>query len=239
MLSFLKWLFSTPASVIAFASAIIAFCAYTHQRKGLRKQNACTIADRYAEEILPRMRYIDTILELTQIKSISYKFVGYKDFTEKELNELLLNAGVTEQEFKNKLNAVDIDMLNKAFAHSGCNEYIFKYHQAFQKVANETPDELGLAVHKFILDFLNELESVAILLHYNIAEEKLIYQSLHQTLLSHMKNWYFFISDQNRNDQDRFFSNLIWLHNTWKKRKCDDEASINKILAFRAKAKKL
>lgn len=239
MLEVFAWLFSTPASVIAFVSAVIAFFAYIHQRKGIRKQNACSIANRYAQEILPRMRYIDRILDLTGVKNVSYKFVGYKDFTEKELNELLLNAECNEEKFKNKLQSVNKEMLRSAFAYSGCNDYIFCYHQALLKVADDTPAELGVSVYKFVIDFLNELEAIAIILHYNIAEEKLIYQSLHQTLLEHMKNWYFFISDQNRNDQDRFFSNLIWLHNTWKKRKCADEESINKILSFRAKAKKL
>ena len=236
--------FDSPTTVIAFVSAVIAFCAYKLQRKSLRKQNACIIAERYAREFLPRIRYIHKILELTGNKAISHKFRGFSAFTEKELTELLQNAESSLNDFQNKLATITEENLKQAFAFSGCSEVVASRHNALLTIAKEYVDDQhrnvrSSSLYKCILDMLNELEAVAVLLRYNIADEKLIYQSLHQTFLSEMQNWYFFISDQNRNDQDRYFGNLIWLYNTWNKRKTADEKSINNILTLRSKAKRL
>lgn len=231
-------LIRTPTAIVALVSALIALLAYLSQRKVVKKQNACSIADRYATSILPRMRYIDGILQLTGAVDITHRFSGFKNFTEKELNEQLLLAGATSEIYLDKLNKIDRNILDTAYAQCGCSEVIKQYHDALIFVLEHAEDQIHISVSKLIMDFLNELEAISILMHYNIADEKLIYQSMHQTLISHMKNWYYFISDKNRNDQDRFFTNLIWLYNTWNKRKEKDEKSINHILYLRSKAKR-
>lgn len=239
MLEYLKGFFDSPTTLVAVVSAVIAFCAYKLQRKSLRKQNACAVAERYAKEFLPRIRYFHKVLEVTGNSAISHKFRGFSAFTEKELTELLQNAESSISDYTSTLAKINEDQLKAAFAFSGCSEIVVSRHNALITVAKEQPEMLSASLYKCILDMLNELEAIAILLRYNIADEKLIYQSLHQTILSEMQNWYFFVSDQNRNDQDRYFGNLIWLYNTWNKRKIDDENSINRILSFRSKAKRL
>ncbi len=238
VLSFITWFFSNPAATIAFFSAIIALLAYRHQRKGMRKQNACQAAEKYAREILPRMRYIIKLLEFSGLHAINNKFTGFALFTEKELNDLLLKADCTEENYRASVNKIKQEHLIEALAFSGANEYLYKQHSILLEIS-QTSDKLGEAVTRFIKDFLNDMEAMATLLRYNIADEKLIYQSLHQTFLKFMKHWYFYISDENRKDQDRFYSNTIWLYNHWNKRKCYDEMTIDRVLVMTTKAKRL
>ena len=118
-------------------------------------------------------------------------------------------------EFKKKLNTIDKDILYKALSHSGCSSFILSWHNTLSSIDK---DNIGDAFYKYVLDFLNDLEAIAALLRYNIAEEKLAYQLLHQSYLHNISNWYFFISDNNQINEDRYYNNIIWLYNTWKKR---------------------
>lgn len=238
-LKVVKWLFSNPTAIIALMSMLIALLAYKHQRKSTRKQNAVLTAEKYAREMLPRMRYIYILLDRAMLITTCNKFTDFRFFTEKELHELLLKAETDEAKFKTALNGLKKENLNDAIAFSGGSEYIHQQHLALLEIADNTPNILGTAATRFIKDFLNDMEAMATLLRYNIADEKLIYQSLHQTYLKYMKYWYFFISDENRKDQDRFYSNTIWLYNHWSKRKNKDEIVIDRVLALTTKARKL
>ena len=65
---------------------------------------------------------------------------------------------------------------------------------------------------------LNNLEWFAMSCRYGLADEKMLYQSLHQTFLSHIWLLYFYICKSNFNNEDKLYTNIIWLFNLWKDR---------------------
>lgn len=218
-MEFLNWFFETPTPTIAIISAVIAYLAYDHQRKLKRKDLALKLADAYSEKFIPRLRYIDSILKSIGAKKYINEFCNPTEFTEKELVEFLKKHSYTIEKFKKLFSKCNKECLDKAYSYSGCSEYISIVHNNFLEVAQNNEKLLGDAIYKFILDFLNDMEAMASKLYYNLAEEELIYPILHQTFLSHMKNWYFFIAHKNNWDHDRFFPYSIWLYEKWCQRK--------------------
>ena len=69
-----------------------------------------------------------------------------------------------------------------------------------------------------ISGLLNELEWFAMNCKYGLADEGLLYQSLHQTFLSTVWMLYFFISSRNENNADKLYTNLCWLFIKWRDR---------------------
>ena len=177
------------------------------------------------------------MLELTGLKKHCDKFSGFIDFTAKELDESLRKAECTADDFINLFKNIDTGILDAAFVNSGCSSHVRPFHESIYIIMD--CDSKKIAFHKYIIDLLNDLEAFSLQFHYNLADEKLVYQSLHQTFLDNMRNWYFFISNENRFDQDRSFLNVIWLYQVWEKRKDADEKSISKTLSKRLTAKKL
>ena len=53
---------------------------------------------------------------------------------------------------------------------------------------------------------------------YGVADEKLLYQSLHQTFLAEVQLLYLQISIVNKSSEDKYYTNTIWLFEKWKKR---------------------
>lgn len=218
-MNFLKWSFNSPTPIIAIASAIIAYLAYNHQRKLNKKILSLSIAERYEKEIIPRLRYIRYILNVVGCGPFIAEFNNPVDFTEQELADFLRKKDSDIIQFRELINKVTEDDLNKAYLQSGSNPYISERHDCLIKAGKIDKTALGDVVVKFILDLLNDLEAFSSQLYYNIAEEELAYPMMHQTFLPHTKNLYYFIADRNRFDQDRYYQFTIWLYEKWSKRK--------------------
>lgn len=64
---------------------------------------------------------------------------------------------------------------------------------------------------------------------HNIADDTVIYQSLHQTFLDITEFLYYNISRLNTDGCSKFYVNTIALHNKWRKRKTEKiNDSVNK-----------
>ena len=69
-----------------------------------------------------------------------------------------------------------------------------------------------------ICDFLNDLEWFSMSCRYGISDEEVLYQSIHTTFLSTVWLLYFYICDQNDTNEDKLFTNIIWLFHKWRGR---------------------
>lgn len=106
-------------------------------------------------------------------------FINFSEFTANELMDFLKSKSANADKFKKLFDKVSVDILNKAFMTSGCNDYITKIHTNLLTNSNTKGLSLGVAVYSFIIDFLNDVESISAKFYYNIAEEELVYPILH------------------------------------------------------------
>ena len=70
---------------------------------------------------------------------------------------------------KNKFKTINRQMLIKAFLTSGCNSYICDYHKSLVNAFYQNNSQIDVAFYKFVLDFLNDIETIAIQFEYNIS----------------------------------------------------------------------
>ncbi len=238
-MKFLNWLFSSPASIITIISVVIAYIAYNFQRKQSAKRIALEFAEKYSKEFIPRIRYINCILKSIGAYEYISGFTKYSDFTSEELIEFLKDKNFDIDDFKNLFGNISVDNLISAFSCSGGNTYICSFHYYFMEIMNNPGGEIKNAFYKFVVDMVNDLEAATAMFHYNVGDERVVYLSLHQTFLAYMKIWYFFISERNVYNHDRYFINIIWLYKKWDKRRRDNENRIKKIIDKKSDKNKL
>ena len=216
----LNWLFSIPMPLVAMVSAAVALSAYLYQRNEKRKQKAYEVAAAYANHLIPRFRIIGYILEEIGMKEHTRKFTDMMRFDNSELNKYLQDWGKTNLDFYDLMKKIDRDIIERSVAKAGYNIIDYWGYTLISGQAQEhRPDIYRIGFEKMVINFLNELESMAMLFRYNIADEKIVYQSMHQSYLGHMSNWYYFISYDNYTNECRYYDNLIWLYHKWNCRK--------------------
>lgn len=88
-----------------------------------------------------------------------------------------------------------------------------------------TANELIGEYNTSTISTLNKLEWIAMNFTSNIANEKVIYQSLHQVYLKTCLSGYIIIANRNREGHEKYYLNLIEHYNDWNKRK---QKAINK-----------
>lgn len=72
-------------------------------------------------------------------------------------------------------------------------------------------------------EIFNSLEFYCMSFNTCIANEKVVYQSLHQTFLSTIKMLYIYIAELNESGKDKLFINIIQLYNKWSDRYIDQQ----------------
>lgn len=73
-------------------------------------------------------------------------------------------------------------------------------------------------VRSIICNTLNKLEYMCMYIATNVADEKCIYNSLHQQFLKVISLLYFEISFTNIDNKDKYYTNIIHVYNVWKKK---------------------
>lgn len=77
-----------------------------------------------------------------------------------------------------------------------------------------------------INDTLNSMEAICMYFNYGVADESVVYQSLHQSFLATVKLLYVTIAERNLQGKDKYFTNIIQMYNRWNERyesKCKEE----------------
>lgn len=225
---FFNWFFSTPTSFIAFISAIIALFAYIYQRRVQKKYNAYIIAQKYAKDLLPKMRIIKKIFHKIEATNYISQFTNVNRFDYSELKEIFEKNNKKIEDFKELFNKITLETWKISILESGsdfCNQ---AWYNMITSEINIEASIISDSFEKFVHDLLNELEAIAISLRYDIADEKLIYQSLHQTFLNYMNIFYYFISNENLFGENRYYENIIWLYKKWEKRKQEQKQKFEK-----------
>lgn len=96
-------------------------------------------------------------------------------------------------------------------------------------------DEDG-KIDTMIIDTLNNLEYLCMYITTEVADEKYIYNSLHQQFLKAIALLYFEISLTNTDNKDKYYTNIIHVYNLWKNKYIK---SVNKETKIKEKQKKL
>ena len=81
-----------------------------------------------------------------------------------------------------------------------------------------TIDDKSISLATLIMETLNELEYISMYISTNVADEKYIYNSLHQQFFKAISLLYISISLINTDVKDKYFTNIIKVLDIWKKK---------------------
>jgi|GEM_PF-975060 len=239
----LNCIFSCITLIVTGLSVRYAYRAYLHQKDRSKKDAACELARYYSENIIDRYFFANHVFSVSgaaqKIKEM-FPYENLKDFTYKELCTILGAQGIALDEASKHCTSIDAQVIYQAkiflAKDTAERDLIAKGHI---KVKSE---EDGSGVERFELvntdillhelqvevnSLLNDLEWFSMSCQYGLADEEMLYQSLHQTFLSHVWLMYFFIASNNKTNEEKVYTNVIWLFNHWKDRLFALQSSVN------------
>ena len=220
--------------VITVVSVLCAFMAYRHQKKRSKKETACKLAKYYAENIITKMGPIEFVFSDSGINEYTkelFKIDEISAFDIGELEGLLAKKGVDAEETKRKMKDINplSTLIYSLYSEGSIRSQIDIVEHILEFVSKEGGDERfpfeiknkEYLVSKFWADvsnLLNELEWFSMNCRYGIADEEILYQSLHQSFLSDIFILYYRICEYNVSNEDKVYTNIIWLFRRWRDR---------------------
>lgn len=179
-------------AIITFISAVIIYIDYKNRKNKEKAEKSINIAEEFAQSIIPKLNLLYDFFEKTGLIKIvnKYKFFILSDFDIEELHELYDQKEIEEYTIT----------LNKSRTI---------------KIKNNDNAEEELDMGYFITILLNELEHMCMYIATNVADEKYIYNSLHQQFLKTISLLYISISLINIDAKDKYYTNIIHVYNLW------------------------
>ncbi len=124
------------------------------------------------------------------------------------------------EEILKVIDGLEEDVITSIF-DKNINPVIIRHLYSYYKM------KIILCYHDKLDNLLNKLEQLAMYFNNNLADEEVIYQSLHQTYLSIVKSLYYEISKRNQtNNTDKYYTNIIALYHKWSEVKKSEESKI-------------
>lgn len=241
---------------VTIISVICAFLVYRHQKNRAKKASACDLAKYYAENIIQKLSVIGEVYEnseLTEPLHQAFPIDEISAFDKEEMLNLLRRFDKTSELFKKLMDIkpdLILQMKIRTAATAAERAMLSATYLDEDPVTGEkkiiNAESLKRDFSESICLLLNELEWFSMNCRYGIVDEEILYQSLHQTFLSTVWFLYFHISAQNESNEDKLFTNTIWLFGEWKKRlkkiqgkaEKDKKKAIKKYEAAEKEAKK-
>jgi len=195
------------------------------------RNKAAELARFYQLYIIDEIFYIEHILKETKLLEEIVRLGKFNEFTASELQ-----SKTGSDSFAN-------DIINKALESK--NDDIFKDAYFAHKHGVTPYDDSGNLLDSIKYDFmkcfsslLNSMEYFSMCFVTGIADESVVYQSLHQSFLKcvHMLSW--MIASSNINPKNKYYTNLIHLHNLWAQRDGEREQMQNSLVENITKIKK-
>lgn len=215
--------------LVTIISVICAFKAYKHQKNRARKEAACDLARYYSENIIKRHSFVSTILKQSSLSAKVNELFPYDkldNFDKDEASYFIDQHCQSYGDVYNDFHNIDPQIiLNTKLSYASSfseRKDIINEHFKYDEEKEEKILIGGLLLQQDffdkLVDFLNDLEWFSMSCRYGISDEEVLYQSLHSTFLSCVWQLYFYICDMNIRNEDKLYTNIIWLFNRWRKR---------------------
>lgn len=208
--------------IIGVWQYILAKRTEKNQYHNNRIQKAIDLAEYYKDNILCYITFIYSVYKEAGILDILNE-VKRSDMQNFDVLELDKNF-TTEQ--KNEIN--EITKSKKFIKIIVDTASIFSKEPLYDKLLVKEGDKTIETVqinqskvmnyfrNNIICETLNNLEYFSLHFNYGLADKITVYQSLHQTYLEMIQMLYYDISINNRQGEQRLYTNVVELFNDWK-----------------------
>lgn len=193
------------------------------------KLKAIELAELYANNVMKNIEFLTYIFNRIDIEN-DIKNIKYADLREFDIIELEGMFGEEEaNKIIKKITKVNPNIIKTALLHQNPIEYsemniIKMNNESISEVAATIDDSRYEKAYQLrIMETLNTLEYFSMYFNNYVANEEIVYQSLHQSFLSTIKVLYFLISSTNKKGKDKYYTNIIKLYNKWADRYLERE----------------
>ncbi len=230
ILSNIYYITQIVTSIAVIIGGIIGIWQYTLTKRAERIkmnvdriQKAIDLAEYYKNNILDKYSIISFVFEESGLKEIINKIDKDKMriFDYNELNKLLSKNEMKQiEQIRNSSKFIQsVIEADKIF---GLDLNVNRY--ASISIDNETQEKkiiidgtviLMKFMGNIVTEILNNLEFFAMHFSHEIADESVVYQSLHQTYLEIVYALYYNIAIKNEFRESKYFTNIIELYEKW------------------------
>ena len=224
-------------TVIAVWQYYISSRASILEMKTHDVEKAIDLAGIYKNEILSKFMVIRYVFEKSGILAVLSKIPEDKmiDFNNKELKQLWPESRSFEEMVHNKKftdsiveamiifnliddNIIKIDQVEEQILKNNDGQGSKKILRK-DSISVKVEPLLNYFFNDYISCTLNNLEFFSMHFTHGIADETVVYQSLHQSYLTIIHYLYFAICKNNIEESSKYYTNAIKLYNIWRIRK--------------------
>jgi len=157
-------------------------------------------------------------------------------------NKLSGESEFTAKELKSIYTDTEIKLLSDFFSYESVASSLLTSIYIDDKfdAVNITPsaNHFAIAVNPDLLkshfrakttSLLNNLECFSMNFISNVADSKVVYQSLHQTFIEVVRVLYYLISKNNTSEHEKFYTNIVSLYRKWLLMESKQKREYNKI----------
>lgn len=218
-------------SIALIATALWSMYQYTKNKISKQQEKASEIAQDFSNTLIEKMGIIsDVLMPNHEIQKMITKIVKSKklnQFTTLEIRNILEDEKCFEKCDK--------------IIHSKRTQE--RYNEILKERYNDIEKNRFDSYFPFLVEnTLNHLEAICINISSQAAGSQFIYDSLHQSFLRTVEILSIKLSSNNRNNVDKYFTNIIQVYDMWNKQKMKDIQKLrktqNKIDKLNNKAKK-
>lgn len=209
-------------AVIAIWQYVLTARCERAKIKNDRIQKAIDLAEYYKDNILSELSALIFVFDSTGIRQIllNVKPSQMRDFDNVELQECLDKNSI--EQIKNLMSseqmAKTILVADRIYGLKlDLNNYIrtTKDDEGKTKIEIDTAPIHRRFMSQIINKILNNMEYFAMNFSHGLADESVVYQSLHQTYIEAVQLLYYNIAINNKPDGMQFYTNAVSLYKKW------------------------
>lgn len=192
----------------------------------IRVQKAIDLSEYYKDNILSYIAPIRYIFDNSGITKIISKIEvsKIKHFDEKELYTFLENEDINSLKEIQKSDNFFLAVINaNAIYNLGLSQDLIELYKKNSQLSPLEEKIFSTFLGKLITRVLNNMEFFSLHFTHNVADESVVYKSLHQTYIDIVQMFYYHIAKLNPMSTTKFFTNIIELYEIWNNRSIKDE----------------
>lgn len=230
----IKILLTLISICISIIAVVFSVLSYRYNKNKGKVEKAIDLANIYRDLI----KDIQIIMQVLSAHTDIYEIVTNR-LSENKISEF------TSKEAEALYTEEDWDKLNNFFCGQGMNGDLLKglYVSNTSNLSDllspmvmlsdfEQTNLSNTLIREYykrkITDFLNQLEAFSMAFVQNVADDDVVYQSLHQSYIKIVKLLYFRISISNDKVTDKYYTNVIQLYNNWRSKEVEFERKISR-----------
>jgi hypothetical protein len=246
--SLLSWIAAIGSSLTLLVVCFYIF-QYINNNRRHKYEKAIEYANIYANEVLPQMGYIYELYDSANVEDILHKVRNAKlsDFDYTEYDAIL--TANEKRNFENAFRNLDLNKYVQAHEKHFQNPYPYcitsldlenipEYIEPAKNVEKMLIQMYSFEYDKLCEHILNTLETIAMGYILKVANEKVVYCSLHQSFIKTAEILYLKIAPKNIKPEDKLYSYIARLYREWKTRSEDSKtqkAKLSEKLGFLGK----